>query len=267
MSPAVRLHVESHGSGPVVVLAHGFGGSARNFRNQQRALAQQARIIAYDARGHARSDAPEEAEAYVFERLVDDYERVVEEHAGEPVVAGGLSLGVVTALAFARRRPELVRGLLLASLPNTGDKRRIWAAGFAEAVKTRGLEAAGAEYVWGERSRFDPAGAKLIRQGLIEHPPHGLAGVLESTLTVLPDPVALASELADRTLPAAIIAGAEDHDALLPSQRIAALLPQAELLVVPGAGHVVNLAAPQAFNDALKALLGRLQPLADRRDG
>src|SRR5690349_2261051 len=46
-----RLHVERQGSGPAVVLAHGFGGSARNFRPQARALADACTLLTYDARG------------------------------------------------------------------------------------------------------------------------------------------------------------------------------------------------------------------------
>ena len=119
---AVRLHVETTGSGGRLVFAHGFGGSARNFRPQARALGRTHQVILYDARGHARSDAPSGAQAYTLERLVDDYERVSLRREGGAaaetgIVAGGLSLGSATALGFALRRPELVRGLVLASPP------------------------------------------------------------------------------------------------------------------------------------------------------
>jgi pimeloyl-ACP methyl ester carboxylesterase len=55
---APALHVEAAGQGPGIVLAHGFGGSARNWRPQLRALRAQKRVAVYDARGHARSEAP-----------------------------------------------------------------------------------------------------------------------------------------------------------------------------------------------------------------
>src|SRR6266545_2627250 len=177
----LRLHIERQGSGPPVVLAHGFGGSARNFRLQARALGPTCTLFTYDARGHARSEAPDDPSAYVFERLVDDYERVALD-AGDRVVAGGISLGAITALAFAARRPERVRALLLASLPGTDEPRRRWARDFADAIERDGLEQAGSAFVWGERSRFDPAGAKLIRLGLLEHPPHALMHTLRQTL-------------------------------------------------------------------------------------
>jgi len=253
-APEVRLHIERNGSGTPVVLAHGFGGSARNFRPQARALAAACRLFTYDARGHARSEAPSNADAYTLERLIDDYERVASEASG-PIVAGGLSLGAMTALGYAARRPERVRGLFLASLPGTDAPRHAWASGFADAIERDGLEQAGSAFVWGERSRFDPAGAKLIRQGLLEHPPHALMHLLRQTLALLPEVQALALPLRAAGMPVTILAGAEDLTAHEPSERLRAALPGAKLVLVPHAGHVLNLVAPAVFNAELLALL------------
>jgi 2-succinyl-6-hydroxy-2,4-cyclohexadiene-1-carboxylate synthase len=257
----VRLYVERRGAGPPIVLAHGFGGSARNFRLQARDLAGVATVLAYDARGHARSEAPAEAEAYDFERLVDDFEHVADE-AGGAVIAGGVSLGAITALAFAARRPERVRGVLLASLPGTGPERVAWAVGFAEAIEREGLDGAGAKFVWGERSRFDPEGARLIRQGIMEHPPHALAHILRRTLSTPPNASALAEPLRGRELPVTILAGADDAPAHAPSHALLETLPQATLEIVPKAGHVLNLAVPALFNERLKALADAGRPAA-----
>jgi 3-oxoadipate enol-lactonase len=250
---SVRLHVDAKGEGSTIVFAHGFGGSARNFRPQVRALAGTHRVVAYDARGHGRSEAPDVAAEYTLERLVDDFERVAEEHGGgRPVVAAGLSLGAATALAFARRRPERVSRLILASPPGAGTTRSEWALGFAQAIEAEGLESAGARFVWGERSRFDPAGAKLIKSGLMEHPGHALAHILRQTLAVLPSPTELAGGF-DR--PALVIAGGDDEGVLPAAKELAAHLPHARLVIVPGAGHVVNLVAADAFNAEVRAFL------------
>ncbi|HEY3498485.1 MAG TPA: alpha/beta fold hydrolase, partial [Polyangiaceae bacterium] len=214
-------------------------------------------IVCYDARGHARSEAPPEPEAYEFERLVDDFERVVEQTGAQRVVAGGVSLGAATALGFARRRPERVRGLLLASVTGEVDARKHWATEFADAIERDGLEVAGERFVWGERSRFDPAGAKLIRLGLLEHAPLALAAILRRTLAVIPEPDDAARELAGRDFASLIVAGADDKRAIPASEALARILPQPELLVIPNAGHVVNLAAPAAFDAALKRLVDR----------
>ena len=67
-----RLHVDVDGVGPPIVLAHGFGGSARNFGPQMRALKDRYQVVRYDARGHGRSDAPTEPEAYTPAAFVGD---------------------------------------------------------------------------------------------------------------------------------------------------------------------------------------------------
>src|SRR3989442_9959431 len=87
------LHVEAEGDGPVVVLGHGFGGSARNFLPQARALRDRYRIVRFDARGHARSGAPAEAAAYTPEAFVADVGRVLDQVGAARAVVGGLSMG------------------------------------------------------------------------------------------------------------------------------------------------------------------------------
>ncbi|HEU4429304.1 MAG TPA: alpha/beta fold hydrolase, partial [Myxococcota bacterium] len=70
---ATSLHVETHGAGPGLVLAHGFGGSARNWRPQLRALKDAYRLHVYDARGHARSPRIDRAADARAQAVVADF--------------------------------------------------------------------------------------------------------------------------------------------------------------------------------------------------
>ena len=252
----MQLHTENFGTGPAVLLCHGFGGSARNFRIQARALESQFRVTLFDLRGHARSPAPEGAEAYRSSALLSDLAELVAA-AGAPVILGGLSLGAKLALDFALAEPTKVRALVLASYPSSGEvpARQSWALGFADAIETLGLDEAGAKYVWGERSRFDPQGAALIRQGFLEHSAPALAHILRETLATSPSPRTLAPGLRALSIPTCVVAGADDPESLAPCRELAELLPRAELHVLEGAGHVVNLTQPAAFNQLLKAFL------------
>lgn len=255
------LHVEVEGEGPGVVLAHGFGGSARNFRPQLRALRDAFRVACYDARGHARSEAPDDFSAYDAEAQVADYAAVARQAGPGPVVAGGLSMGAATALAFARRHPEQVRALVLISHPagaRRGGGVASRAEAFADAIEREGLEGAGARFVWGPDSGLSEADAKLVRQGFLEHPPHGLAHTLRAYLARLPEPEALAPELAKLDMPALVVAGERDEASLAPCRSLAEALPRARLEIVPDAGHVVNLAAPKAFQAILRPFLDAL---------
>jgi pimeloyl-ACP methyl ester carboxylesterase len=264
----IRLHVERSGErGPLVVLGHGFGGSARNFRTQTRALRGTARFVLHDARGHARSEAPLAAEAYRPERFVADLERIVADTGAERVVVGGLSMGAGIALRYALAHPERVSALVLASFPRPGDEpaQRQWALGFADALDRDGLELAGERYAWGERARFDPKGAALVRQGFLEHPPHALAHTLRELIARQPSVAALEAELAALSVPALIVAGSDDVRSLEPSRALARAIPGAKLEVVSGGGHVVNLTHPAEFNRTLSGWLHTLSSAIDSK--
>lgn len=256
------LHVEESGEGPLIVLAHGFAGSARNFRPQVRALRDAWRVRTYDARGHARSEAPRSSAAYDLSALVGDFGRVLGE--GEPAVIGGLSMGAAVALHFALDRglasPERVRGLVLAAWPADRDDAgaRAFGVAFADAIDREGLEAAGESYAWGPRSGLDAAGARLVRQGFLEHPPHALSAILRGVLATLPTTAELVPRLAEVKVPVLLIAGDGDAAAVEASRTLEAGLPDARLEVIADAGHVVNLAQPARFNAVLRDFLAGL---------
>ncbi|HLY36815.1 MAG TPA: alpha/beta hydrolase [Candidatus Binatia bacterium] len=249
-----ELHVEIEGAGPALVLAHGFGGSARNFSPQARAFRDRHRVVRFDARGHARSEAPDDPAAYTPATFVGDFARVLDGAGVTDAVVGGLSMGAGTALRFALDHPDRVRGLVLAAFPPGGPIPGSFSAvahAFADAIERDGLDAAGERFVWGPSSGLDPQATRLVRQGFLEHPPHGLAHTLRGVIAVQPSVDELAPRLRNVEQPALVIVGANDRLSLAPSRALAAALPRAHLVVVEGAGHVVNLARPAEFNRAL----------------
>ncbi len=255
------LYAEVVGEGPLLLLVHGFGGSGRNWRPQARALAGRARTAIFDVRGHARSDAPDNAAAYRPECFLGDFERVLGwAGAAGPAVVGGLSMGAGLALRFALAHPERVRGLVLAAFPPALAAHRGagWARRFADAIERDGLEAAGAVYAWGPESGFDPKAAELVKAGFLEHPGHAIAHTLRELLATQPGVETLAPALADCALPALVVVGDRDRLSLGPSEALAQALPGAELLVVPDAGHVVNLERRELVSEAIAGFLDRL---------
>jgi len=242
----------------VVVLGHGFAGSARNFLPQARALRDRYRVVRFDARGHARSGAPEDPAAYGPDAFVADLGRVLDRAGAERAVVGGLSMGAGVALRFALAHPERVRALVLAAFPpGTGTAGSISAIAlaFADAIERDVLEAAGARFVWGPDSGLDPGAARLVRQGFLEHSPHGLAATLRGLVAVQPAVADLDLSTVDR--PTLVVAGANDRMSLPACRELADRLPDASLVVIDDAGHVVNLARPREFNAALETFLAR----------
>jgi pimeloyl-ACP methyl ester carboxylesterase len=285
---APALHVEVHGpaAARAVTLAHGFGGSARNWRPQLRTLRGRFRAVVYDARGHARSEAPAEPAAYRIRELVADLLRASEAGGDPRPVLGGLSLGAAVALRAALAHPQCARALVLASHPAArGDRSErsgppiprsepqaseavgpgsghgvaASALEFADAIEQDGLEAAGARFAWGPGAGLDSEARALVRQGFLEHRPHALAHTLRECLARLEPVETLAPQLAELRLPVLVVAGERDPVSLPVSRTLSEALPGAQLVVIPGAGHVVNLAAPAAFDAALLDFLERLE--------
>jgi pimeloyl-ACP methyl ester carboxylesterase len=275
MRSAPRLHVDSDGAGDAVIVGHGFGGSARNFGSLARALAATHRALApayrapapahrvlrFDARGHARSEAPADADAYTPETFVADVGRVLDDAEVAAAVVGGLSMGAGIALRFALAHPERTRGLVLAAFPAGADTPGSYASvaePFAACIEAEGLEAAGARYVWGPSSGLDPQGAASVRQGFLEHDPRALAHTLRGVIAAQPSAAALAPALANLRVPTLVVVGARDRTSLAPSRAVAAAIPGARLVEIADAGHLVNLARPAEFNRAVADFLTRL---------
>jgi pimeloyl-ACP methyl ester carboxylesterase len=257
----LRLHVEVHGSGEPLVLAHGFGGSARNFRPQVRGLRSGHRLVLFDLRGHARSEAPDDPDAYTLAALASDCSMAMRSGGVARAVVGGLSLGAVAALEFALTRPERLRGLVLASFPASADSGHGFGAiatRFAAAIDARGLEAAGAEFVWGPRSGLDRRAAALVRQGFLEHSPAALAHTLRGVIDRLPTLEEWAPRLAGLSLPTCIVSGGADAGSLAAARRLAEVIPHSRHAIIPQAGHVVNLERPKEFNRIIKEFLEEL---------
>jgi 3-oxoadipate enol-lactonase len=260
VSTAVELHVEEYGAGdPAIVLAHGFAGSARNFRPQARFLRDRHRVILFDARGHARSAAPDDGDEYTPDAFVADLRTMVERTGSKRVVVVGISMGAAVALRYALRYPESLVGLVLASYPPAGDASSPpWALSLADAIDTEGPEAAGERYVWGG-GRYDAESAKWIRQGFLEHRPHAMSATLRRLLAVEPAVRERASALRSLKIPTLLIAGERDIPSLETTRELLGLLPDARRVVLPDAGHVANLEKPESFNAALRGFLSEIE--------
>jgi len=211
-------------------------------------------VIRYDARGHGRSDAPHEASAYTPETFVGDMARVLDDAGERTAVVGGLSMGAGTSLRFALAHPARVRGLVLCAFPAGADDPEGFAAKalrFAETIERDGLEAAGDVYIWGPSTRLDRNAVHFVQQGFLEHPPHGLALTLRGVIAKQPAVAAMRGDLATVRVPTLIVVGSEDGPSRRASEALAEVLPQARLVVVPGAGHVVNLQKPDEVGAAM----------------
>src|SRR5918912_643253 len=103
------LDVHDAGEGTPVVLLHGLTATHRYVVMGSRALERSGhRVIAYDARGHGRSDP---AEPYDYGALAGDLERVLDERGIDRAVLAGASMGAHTLVRFALANPERAQAL------------------------------------------------------------------------------------------------------------------------------------------------------------
>jgi len=114
----VTLSVTSEGSGPLVVLLHGFPDVGYTWRHQISALTEAGfRVIAPDMRGYGWSDTPKSVEAYNIMELVGDVIGLLDHEGAEDAIVIGHDWGAIIAPQVALFRPDRVRALALLSVP------------------------------------------------------------------------------------------------------------------------------------------------------
>jgi pimeloyl-ACP methyl ester carboxylesterase len=118
MSGEVRIHYVTKGSGPLVVLVHGFPDFWYTWRQQMPALAKRFQVVAIDQRGYNESDQPKGVENYAMAKLVGDVEAVLKHFKRDKATVVGHDWGGAVAWSFAMTRPEMTDRLVILNLPH-----------------------------------------------------------------------------------------------------------------------------------------------------
>src|SRR4029077_5334733 len=114
----IRMHVAEQGTGPLVVLCHGFPESWYSWRHQLTALAEAGfHAVAPDMRGYGQTDRPAEIEAYTLLHLVGDMVGLLDALGESSAVIAGHDWGAPVAWRAALRRPHLSRAVIGLSVP------------------------------------------------------------------------------------------------------------------------------------------------------
>src|SRR5215468_1226048 len=114
----IRIHLTEEGSGPLVVLCHGFPESWYSWRHQLPALAAAGyHAVAPDMRGYGATDAPDEIARYTLLHLVGDVIGILDGLGAETAVVVGHDWGAPVAWHAALLRPDRVRGVVGLSVP------------------------------------------------------------------------------------------------------------------------------------------------------
>jgi pimeloyl-ACP methyl ester carboxylesterase len=242
-----HIYFETHGSGPAILLTHGYSCSSHMWAGQIGELSKDHTLIVWDMRGHGQSDAGDDLSRYSEAATVADMAALLDHHDADTAVVGGLSLGGYMSLAFHRAHPARVKALLII---DTGPGFRNDAArdGWNQnALKTaQRFEDQGFDALRGAETRTSrhrsAKGLALAGRGMLTQRD---AGVINS--------------LPDVRKPALVLVGANDTPFLNAANYMAAKIPNAEKVAIPEAGHAANIDQPAAFNAAVRAFLTRNQ--------
>lgn len=261
MSDGAVLTVDVAGpaDGPTVVLAHCWGGDPANWAPVAAPLvADGYRVIRWYQRGHGPSTVG--SEGFVIERFGDDMAEIVTALDVRDAVVAGHSLGGFTTQSFAGRHhaiaEERVKAFVLVatSSGNLGGNPAARAAlpllFQKAAVVDRALASAfGTAFVRGALGKdATPAAIRATLEHFAATPHDTRLGVAKAFLAM-----DLYSGLANVKAPTTVVVGS--RDTLTPpshSRRIASAIPGAELVVIPGAGHMLPLEAPQKLVEIIE---------------
>ncbi len=241
----VRIYYETHGSGPALLLTHGYSATSQMWRPQIEALSREHTLILWDMRGHGQSDSPADDALYSERLTTQDMAALLDELGFATGVIGGLSLGGYMSLAFYADYRDRVDGLLIIDT-GPGFKRDAARAAWnqtsidrAVAIERDGaaaLEGRSVEQTTSEHK--DVAGlARAARGMLTQHTPR----VIES--------------LPGIAVPSIVVVGADDEPFLAATDYMAAKIPGAAKVIIPDAGHASNMDQPAAFNEAIVGFL------------
>jgi pimeloyl-ACP methyl ester carboxylesterase len=114
----LRMHVARAGTGPLVLMLHGFPECWYSWRHQLRALSDTFECVAPDLRGYGDTDAPRGVANYTLDKLVGDVADLIEALGRKSAVIVGHDWGGAIAWAAALRRPDLVQRLVVMNCPH-----------------------------------------------------------------------------------------------------------------------------------------------------
>lgn len=253
---SVQLYTRTAGTGLPVVLLHAFPLSSAMWLAQREGLARACRVITPDLRGFGGSRLGDDEPS--LDLMADDVARVLDAEGVERAVIGGLSMGGYVTMAFCRRHPDRVLGVILAATkasPDTdaarGNRERV-----AREVLADGSDVLVREVLpglTGPTTRQRRAMVSGRVKGLVQSAPPQAVAWAQRAMAGRPDSF---DTLAGLKVPALVLAGEEDELAPPSDARaMAEAVPEGRLEVIPEAGHLIAVEQPEAFNEAVLRFL------------
>ena len=255
-----ELAFDDEGSGPAILLLHGYPFNRTMWREQVDALKRMHRVVAVDLRGHGESEVTDGV--VTMEDMARDAKALLDRLGINRVAIAGLSMGGYVALEFCHIFPTSVRAVILADTRAQADTEE------AKANRAVQIEKALHE---GMAAIADAMLPKLLTPETMSHSPELVERVREMMTTTSPRGAAAAlrgmvrrqdfRSFVSRILaPTLLLVGRLDQiTPVEDSEFMHREIGGSRLEIIEGAGHVSNLERPQQFNKALLSFLSEIE--------
>jgi len=249
---------DTGGDGPIVLFSHGLLWSGEMYRQQVAALRGRYRCITYDHRGQGKSDKPN-VPSITIPQVTEDAAALIRHLDAGPVHFVGLSMGGYVGIGLAARQPELLHSLSLLATsaddePADNARRYRMLCRVVSTLGTRPVTNKVMKIMFG-RSFLEDSARAAERKEWREQLNRNRRIIVRAVKGVI-ERGHLEDELDRISLPTLILSGAQDAAIPPPRMdRLRKMLPHAEFMRIPDAGHTMTVETPQAVNDALSAFL------------
>ena len=256
----INLFYEEAGLGTPLVFVHEFAGEARSWHLQMRFFARRYRCIAFNARGYPPSDVPDDPKAYSQDLAARDIVGLLDALQIRQAHVVGLSMGGYAVLHFGLNWPERAHSLVVAgagygSVRSETEKFRRDVAETAARFEKDGMKAVAEFYTKGPtRVQFmdkDPAGWQEFYDMFCAQSAKGHALTMRGVQMTRTSIYDLEAGMRKLTVPTLIMTGDEDEPCLDPAIFMKRAIPSSGLVIMPKAGHTINLEDPDGFNRAV----------------
>lgn len=253
----INYRIDGPDNAPWVTMSNSLATTHRMWDAQMEAFTEQYRVLRYDKRGHGETEvAPG---PYSFELLADDVLALLDALHITQTHFVGLSMGGMTGMTMALRRPSVLRTLVLCDTTSKdplGDPA-LWQQRI-DAVNAGGsmaplVETTVARFLTPDTVKNRPAVADAVRAMVRTTPIGGYVACCQAISRLN-----LTDRLREIAIPTLIVVGADDPATTVEMSRtIHQRITGSELVILKDAAHLSNLEQPAAFNEAVLGFLKR----------
>ncbi|MBL7162115.1 MAG: alpha/beta fold hydrolase [Anaerolineales bacterium] len=245
----INMHYEITGEGQPLLLIHGLGSSSRDWESQVPVFAEHYQVVTFDARGHGRSDKP--PGPYSIPMFAEDAAALMRalDIASAHVV--GISMGGMVAYQLAVSHPTLIKSIVAANctpellVESFKERLQMWQRQLI--VRLIGMRKMGE--VLSERLFIKPEQEEIRRIFVERWAENDPQAYLASTRALVGWSVA--EQLHDLDIPTLVISADEDYAFFGNKAHYAAMMPNADLVVIEDSRHATPAEKPDEFNQAV----------------